>query len=220
MLYKLGSHPRRARIHWETQGTWEGRNLQTQSWTNWGLVLWESRLQKRIGVQDVDNVNTHGIRLSTLLLPLTRLQQLVQQESPYTALAWARLLTIPFLTMSLMLPDRCGLCHSSWACPEQSKRFWPSANTQFTTLFFFHKRQTLSRHVSTSSGVGSIIKEGLWGRQALIDFCACAGWWSTLPSDTSPVSGRAATTCLMPARQWHAAARHVGFTPWYEMIGQ
>lgn len=188
MLYQLGCHPRRARVssqevtgkHKEPE--WIG--IYKQSWTNWGLVLWESRLQKRVGGQDVDNVNTHGIRLRTLLLPLTRLQQLAQQESPHPALAWARFLTIPFLTVPLMLLDRCGLCHSSWACPERSKHFWPSANTQFTTLFFFHKRQTLSRHVSTSSGIRSIIREGLWGRQALIDFWACAGWWSTLPPQT------------------------------------
>lgn len=217
MPYKLGSNPRRARILWETEGTWVGRDLQTvMDQLRIGTI--RKQASKESGCAGCRQCEHTWNQVEHFAAPTNRVAAAgsagISTHSPCLS-------EISHNNFPNYVTDAAGsVCHSSWACPERSKLFWPSVNTQFTTLLFFHKRQTLSRHVSTSSGVGSIIKEGLWGRQALIDFWACAGWWSTLPSDTSPVSGRAATTCLMPARQWHAAARDVGFTPWCEMIGR
>lgn len=167
--------------HWKAQGTWVDRDLQTVM-DQLRIGTMRKQASKESGWPGCRQCEYTWNQVAHFAAPTN---QVTAAGSAGISTPSPCLSEISHNTFPNCATDAARLvCHSSWACPERSKHFWPSANTQFTTLFFFHKRQTLSRHVSTSSGVGSIIREGLWGRQALIDFWACAGWWSTLPPQT------------------------------------
>ena len=91
---------------------------------------------------------------------------------------------------------------------KQSKSSKPSLSKQFTTRFFFHKRQTLLRHAATSSGTGSMTK--LLSRLSCTYWCLrlCSKWKRTLlPTDALPYC---VGTVLFNAR-WAVACHRLGF---------
>lgn len=134
-----------------------------------------------MGGQDVDNVNTH---VSHFAAPTN---QVTAAGSAGIFTPSPCLSEISHNTFPNCATDAAG---SVWlvpffvGLPWTKQAFLAFCEHSVYNPVFLPQKTNIVRHVSTSSGVGSIIREGLWGRQALIDFWACAGWWSTLPPQT------------------------------------